>query len=290
MKFGIVFANTGPYADPEPAVVMAQAAEGAGFESVWTVEHIIWPEAYTSTYPYHPSGKMQGNTTTAIPDSLTWLTWIAAHTTTLRVATGILLVPERNPLVLAKAVATLDHLSGGRLELGIGVGWLREEFEALGVPFEQRGARTDEYVAAMRALWAGDNVSFRGEFTDFANVTSRPHPVTGTVPIVVGGHTDAAARRAGRLGDGFFPGRGSIEDFVRLKAVMTEAAEEAGRDPAAIELSLPMPSSSDPREEIETLIDLGVGRLMVPAYLFWGDTPDQSVPAFAERAIAPYLS
>jgi probable F420-dependent oxidoreductase len=158
MRFGIVFANTGPYADPDTAVAMAQAAEQAGFDSVWTVEHIIWPEEYNSTYPYHPSGKMQGNTTTAIPDSLTWLTWVGANTTTLKLATGILLVPERNPLILAKAAATLDHLSGGRLELGVGVGWLKEEFEALGVPFERRGARTDEYIAAMRVLWAGDNV------------------------------------------------------------------------------------------------------------------------------------
>ncbi|GBE24790.1 MAG TPA: LLM class F420-dependent oxidoreductase [Actinobacteria bacterium] len=290
MRFGIVFANTGPYADPDTAVAMTQAAEQAGFDSVWTVEHIIWPEEYNSTYPYHPSGKMQGNTTTAIPDSLTWLTWVGANTTTLKLATGILLVPERNPLVLAKAAATLDHLSGGRFELGIGVGWLKEEFEALGVPFERRGARTDEYIAAMRVLWAEDNVSFAGEFTNFSNVTSRPHPVNGAVPIVVGGHTDAAARRAGRLGDGFFPGRGSFDDFVRLKEVMNNAAERAGRDPAEIELSLPMPAGADPRADIEALIDLGVSRLMVPAYLFWGDTPDQSIPAFAERMMAAYVS
>jgi probable F420-dependent oxidoreductase len=289
MKFGIVFANTGPYADPAIGVAMAQAAEASGFDSVWTVEHIIWPEAYESTYPYHPSGKMQGSTTTAIPDSLTWLTWIGANTTSLLLATGILLVPERNPLVLAKAVATLDHLSNGRLVLGVGVGWLKEEFEALGVPFERRGARTDEYLAAMRALWAGDNVSFDGEFTRFANVTSRPHPVDGAVPIVVGGHTDAAARRAGRLGDGFFPGRGTIGDFSRLKATMVAAAEQAERDPEQIELSLPLPSDLDPRAGIEAVIELGATRLMVPAYLFWGDTPDQSVPAYAEKVIAPYL-
>ncbi|MCH7669635.1 MAG: LLM class F420-dependent oxidoreductase [Acidobacteria bacterium] len=287
MKFGIILANTGPYAEPAAAINMAIAAEAAGFESVWTVEHIVWPETYASTYPYHPSGKMPGDAT--IPDSLTWLTWVGARTSTLRLGTGILLVPERNPLVLAKQVATLDHLSGGRFELGIGVGWLKEEFEALGIPFERRGARTDEYIAAMRVLWAGDDSSFNGEFTSFTNVTSRPHPVTGSVPIVVGGHTDVAARRAGRLGDGFFPGKGTPDDFARLMSVARESAERADRDPGAIQMSLPMPLSRDPRPGIEALIEIGADRIMVPSFYLWGDDPAEAVPAFAEKIIAAYL-
>src|ERR1700740_2218863 len=122
------------------------------------------------------------------------------------------ILPQRNPLVLAKEVATLDYLSGGRIELGIGGGWLKEEFEALGIPFERRGKHPDEYVAAMRALWASDGASFAAEFVKFDKVSCNPKPVAKSVPIIVGGHSEAAARRAGRLGDGFFPSIGSPGD------------------------------------------------------------------------------
>ncbi|MEE9414386.1 MAG: LLM class flavin-dependent oxidoreductase, partial [Acidimicrobiales bacterium] len=135
MKFGIAFANTMGFAEAEGAAVLARGAEAAGFDSVWTVEHVIVPKDYKSTYPYDPSGKMPGGPEASIPDPLIWLTWVAANSTTLRLATGILILPERNPLVLAKAVATLDNLSGGRVDLGIGVGWLEEEFDALGIPW-----------------------------------------------------------------------------------------------------------------------------------------------------------
>jgi probable F420-dependent oxidoreductase len=154
MKFGIVFANTGPFADGGAAAEMAVAAEAAGFESLWTVEHVVVPSGYDSAYPYDPSGKMPGGEDVDIPDPLIWLSWVASATSTIRLATGILIVPQRNPVVLAKELATLDHLSGGRMELGIGVGWLEEEFDAIGVPFAERGRRTDDHIAAMRALWS----------------------------------------------------------------------------------------------------------------------------------------
>ena len=216
MKFGIAFANTGLFADPEPAGELARVAEEAGFESIWTVEHVIWPEQYSSQYPYHPSGKMPGNPSTPIPDPLIWLTWIAANSTRLRLGTGILLLPERNPLIVAKEIATLDRLSGGRMELGIGVGWLEEEFDALGVPFAARGRRTEVYVEALHALWGGDSVSYASEFVSFSGVSSNPKPVQDRVPITIGGHTRVAARRAGRMADGFWPGRGSIDEMGAL--------------------------------------------------------------------------
>jgi probable F420-dependent oxidoreductase len=139
------------------------------------------------------------------PDPLIWLTWAAAATTRLRFMTAVMILPQRNPLVLAKEVATLDYLSGGRIKLGIGVGWLKEEFEALGIPFERRGKRADDYIAAMRALWASDGASFVGEFVKFDKVSCNPKPVAKSVPIVVGGHSEAAARRAGRLGTASSP-------------------------------------------------------------------------------------
>ena len=138
MDFGIMFAHTGPFATPDGATAMGRAAEDAGFESVWTVEHVVVPSGYESEYPYSSSGKMPGWETTDITDPIVWLTWVAAHTTTLNLGTGILILPQRNPLILAKSCATLDVLSRGRLRLGVGVGWLEEEFDAIGVPFAKR--------------------------------------------------------------------------------------------------------------------------------------------------------
>ncbi len=136
MKFGLVFANAGPSANPEHAAGLARLAEENGFESLWTVEHVVVPAAYESQYPYSPTGKMPGNEDNPIPDPLIWLTWVAAATRTLKLATGILILPQRNPVILAKECATIDVLSGGRLTLGVGIGWLAEEFEAIGVPFD----------------------------------------------------------------------------------------------------------------------------------------------------------
>ncbi|MEQ1700882.1 MAG: LLM class F420-dependent oxidoreductase, partial [Ilumatobacteraceae bacterium] len=190
MKFGIAFANTGPFTDPARAVEFAQAAEAAGFESLWTVEHVIVPSNYESAYPYDPSGKMPGSEEMPIPDPLIWLAYLAAATSRINLATGVVILPQRNPVVLAKELATLDHLSGGRMHLGVGVGWLEEEFDALGVPFAERGRRTDDHVAAMRALWTQDAASYHGEFTNFDNCILRPRPVQPSIPIHGGGHTD----------------------------------------------------------------------------------------------------
>jgi probable F420-dependent oxidoreductase len=237
MKFGIAFANTGPFTQPQHAAAFARAAEAAGFESLWTVEHVVVPSDYGSAYPYSPTGKMPGADDMPIPDPLIWLAWVAAVTERIKLATGIFILPQRNPVVLAKEVATLDAMSAGRLILGIGVGWLEEEFDAIGVPFAERGKRTDEYVAAMRSLWTHDKATFHGDFIGFDDCTMRPQPARGSVPIHVGGHTDIAARRAGRLGDGFFPGKDSIEELSRSFDIARAAAVEAERDPNAIEMT-----------------------------------------------------
>ncbi len=287
MKFAITFANTIPFSEPEPARQLAIAAEAAGFESLWTVEHVIWPEAYESRYPYHPSGKMPGQPVIPIPDPLIWLTWVGSATTKIRLGTGILLLPERNPVVLAKTLGTLDHLTGGRMELGIGVGWLREEFEALGVPWERRGARTDEYVAAMRALWREDGASFDGEFASFHEVTSNPKPVAGHIPITVGGHSKAAARRAVRLGAGYYPGPGTIEGLRDTIRDLHEAAEEAGRAPSDFEISAGHPGGiwSEPERRIEELRELGVSRVMVPVFALAQPDPATAIERFAAEVM-----
>lgn len=275
MDFGIIFANTGPFTHGPTAAEFARAAEEAGFESLWTVEHVVVPSGYESTYPYDRSGKMPGGEDVDIPDPLVWLTWVAAATSTIRLATGILILPQRNPVVLAKELATLDHLSGGRVELGVGVGWLEEEFDAIGVPFAERGRRTDDHVAAMRALWSQDRATFHGEFTRFDDCISRPRPAQGSIPVHVGGHTDIAARRAGRLGDGFFPGKGSPEDLARSMEIVRATARDHGRDPDAIQLTAGGRVFGDGAlDGVRALADAGVDRVVVPSFLFWNDTAD----------------
>jgi len=259
MKFGLRYCNTGDFVDPAAAVALAQAAEAAGFDSVWTVEHTVVPAGYGSAYPYAPSGKMAaGQDDIPLPDPLIWLAYVAAATKRIKLATGIVIVPQHNPVILAKAVATLDHLSGGRVLLGIGVGWMKEEFQALGASFEDRGKRCDEYIAAMRALWQQEKPTFHGRYVNFEAAYCRPQPANGTVPIIVGGHSDAAARRAGRLGDGFFPARGSALEMV---GKVRQAAKEAGRDPDAIELTCGLPDDLD---EIPALAKAGYSRILVP--------------------------
>ena len=260
MKFGLRYASLGRYANGPAAVELVQAAEAAGFESIWTVEHVVVPHGYQSRYPYSPTGRMgSGLDDYPIPDPLIWLAYVASATRTIKLGTAILILPQRNPVITAKEVATLDHLAGGRrVLLGIGVGWLAEEFSALGVPFDDRGARTDEYVAAMRALWGEERASFKGRFVSFDEVYCRPRPPEGRIPIVIGGDTKAAARRAGRLGDGYFPARGAPPE---LFDEMRRAAEAAGRDPAEIEITVAAPVEP---EEIEALAARGIARVAVP--------------------------
>lgn len=287
MKFGIAFANTGPFAHPAAAVEFAQAAEAAGFESLWTVEHVVVPSGYDSPYPYDPSGKMPGGEDFPIPDPLIWLSYVAAATSRINLATGILILPQRNPVVLAKELATLDHLSGGRMLLGIGVGWLEEEFDAIGVPFAERGRRTDDHVGAMRALWTQEKASFHGEFTNFDACISRPQPVQGSIPVHIGGHTDLAAKRAGRLGDGFFPGKGSHEELARSFDLVRRTAVEHGRDPDAIEMTTGGRGAVGGRalDEVKALADIGTHRVILPAFLFYAD-PAGTLARYGDEVIS----
>jgi len=284
MNFGLMFANAGPFSEPETAVGLAQLAEELGFESLWTVEHVVVPTGYESPYPYSPTGKMPGGEGVPIPDPLIWLAYVAAATTRIRLATGILILPQRNPLILAKELATLDRLSGGRVELGVGVGWLEEEFDAIGVPFARRGARTDEYIDVLRRLWREPETEYAGEFTNFAPLKSYPKPATADGPrIHVGGHTAVAARRAGRLGDGFFPGRGEHDGLLPLLEEMRVAAKDAGRDPDAIEVSS---GGGLDLDTVRRYADLGVSRFIVPPLGFDLETLRTQLGNFSEHVIA----
>ncbi|MCE9623347.1 MAG: LLM class F420-dependent oxidoreductase [Actinomycetia bacterium] len=287
MKFGIIFANTGPFTQPDLALEFACAAEAAGFESLWTVEHVVVPKGYESKYPYDPSGKMPGGETSPIPDPLIWLSYLAAATSRIKLATGVMILPQRNPIVFAKEVATLDQLSAGRVQLGVGVGWLKEEFDAIGVSFNDRGMRTDEHVAAMRALWTEDAASFHGDFVDFDDCISLPHPMQASVPIHIGGHSDVAAKRAGRIGDGFFPAAPTHEELDHLFKLARRTAAENGRDPDALEMTTGGRGAVGPNAlaEVQALADLGAHRVVVPAFLFFRDTAN-ALAAYGEAVIA----
>ncbi|MBI5089321.1 MAG: LLM class F420-dependent oxidoreductase, partial [Actinobacteria bacterium] len=201
-----------------------------------------------------------------LPDPLVWLAYVAAVTERIKLATGILILPQRNPLVTAKEVASIDAMSGGRMILGVGVGWLREEFDALGVPFADRGRRHDDYVEAMRALWRGDKASVHNTYTSFDDCISRPRPAQATVPIVIGGHTEKAARRAGRLGDGFFPGSGALDELAALFQMVRDECAANGRDPASVELTASGGGRSvdEVSTRVEQLVELGVTRVILP--------------------------
>src|SRR5262249_49833538 len=264
---GLMYSNAGPFAFPEILTHLATTAERVGVESIWAVEHVVIPVGYKSTYPYDPSGKIPAPEQMPLPDPLISLAYAAAVTKTLRLATGILILPQRHPLYVAKEVASLDVLSGGRLILGIGVGWLKEEFQALGIPFEERAARTAETVRAMRSLWKPAPESFSGKFFRWRPLESHPKPVQQPgVPIVLGGHTEIAARRAARYGDGFFPGVTDEEKLTSLLRIMREECAKVGRDPATIEIT--SGRATPDVDGVRRLEDLGVSRFMVPPPAF----------------------
>ncbi|MFP6808252.1 MAG: LLM class F420-dependent oxidoreductase [Pseudomonadales bacterium] len=283
MKVGLAFASSISIDGPS-TLALCKRAEAAGFESVWGGEHVIMPDAIASKYPYTPDGKIPAEPETPIPDPLIWLAFAAAAAPTLRLGTCILIVPQRNPLILAKELATLDQLSGGRVELGLGVGWMKEEFDALGVPWERRGARNDEYIEAMRALWKGPHAEFHGDFVDFEPATCSPRPVNGSIPIIVGGDSDAAISRAVRIADGYFPGEGDIEQLSALLNRVRQAAEKAGRDPASIEFSAIFGSQiANPEKGVEEMASIGVDRIMIPAFFFAGPEGLDSLDQLSER-------
>ncbi|MDP3703041.1 MAG: LLM class F420-dependent oxidoreductase, partial [Candidatus Omnitrophota bacterium] len=205
MQVGIFAPLANPFATPEYIRTLGTAAEERGFDSIWVAEHVVLFDDYSSAYPYAQSGKIPVAPESGILDPFVSLSYLAACTSRIRLGTGICLVPQRNPVYTAKEVATIDWLSDGRFDLGIGVGWLAEEFEVLGVPFERRGSRCRAYVDVMRTLWSDAVSEYRGEFytlpptRQFPKPLQKPHP-----PIHFGGESDAALRRVADLGQGWY--------------------------------------------------------------------------------------
>lgn len=256
----------GDTADPDWIVSFARHLEQCGFESIIVAEHTVLVTQYDSVYPYDRSGRVRMAADCPIPDPLDLLAFLAGHTSRLGLATGVLVLPNHHPVVLAKRAATVDVLSGGRLRLSVGVGWLKEEVEACGVDFDSRGRRADEQLAVLRALWVDRprGASHHGEFFSFDDVMCCPKPVAGDrLPVHIGGHSRAAARRAGRFGDGFQPLGVTGPKLASLIALMRDEATAAGRDPAALEVSLGHTVTKIDAERAAGLGDQGADRIVL---------------------------
>ena len=280
MKLGYFGIGFGPCADPDTAIRVAQAAEGAGFESLWTGEHVVLPDPQVPPSPAPPG--------MAMLDPGTILAFVAAVTRKVRFGTGIVILPQRNPLVIAKEMASLDVLSGGRLLFGVGVGYLRAEFDALGIPFDEKGARTDDYLAAIVALWTQEKPVHQGPFVSFSGVDAHPRPVQKPhPPIVIGGQSQGAFRRAVRRGQGWYGFLNDLEATRRALAGLEEAAKEVERpeELPPLEISITPPPGLD-LDMARRYEDLGVHRLIPLSLVRSGDGVVEFVQRTGE-ALAP---
>ena len=263
MRVGLHALGIGAGADRAVIDAVASAADRHGFATLWAGEHVVMVDDSASTYPYSDDGKIAVPAVADWLDPMICLSFAAAATTRIGIATGVLLLPEHNPVHVAKQAASLDRLSNGRLVLGIGIGWSQEEFDALGVPFAHRAKRTAEYVAAMRTIWRDDVASFSGSFVDFGAIRVNPKPVRERrIPIVLGGNSDAALRRVVRWGDGWYgfnlDGVVAAADRVRL---IDALCRDTGRDRAGLRLAvaLTQPQPAD----VSALAELGVDELVI---------------------------
>ncbi len=289
MRFGFYLPNSGPTAEPDSLAEIARQGDKLGFNCMVAPDHIIEPKQIDSTYPYSVSGAFGGATRSdgEWPEQLTTLAFLAGVTENIRLVTSVMIVPYRNPILTAKMLASIDMLSKGRLTVGVGVGWMEEEFELLDAPpFAKRGAVTDEYLRAFKELWTSDDSHFEGEFCRFSGISFLPKPTQKPhSPIWVGGQSRAAIRRAAQLGDAWHP-VGAIpaatlepEELSENIAILGRYAEKAGRDPGEIEVAMKAPlydtnlpsegnrrrfsgSPDEVLQDVQTYSDIGVGHLI----------------------------
>lgn len=239
MRVGLFAPLGNPFADPDYLRALGPAAEDRGFHSLWVGEHVVLFDEYGSRYPYAVDGRIPLGGTHGLLEPFTALSFLAAGTFRIRLGTGICLVPQRNPVYTAKQAADLDWVSGGRLDLGVGVGWLREEFEALGVPFARRGARCRDYLEAMKRLWCDEVSSHEGEFYTLPPCRQYPKPVQlPHPPIHFGGESEAALRRVADLGQGWLGFDLDVEGARQGVKRLRELVAERGRDPSGVQASV----------------------------------------------------
>lgn len=272
MKFGVHGLNRGSCSFPETALRVAQTAEAGGFESLWVADHLVMPDPRPEWYHLEPTFRML--------DPLVSLAFLSAHTRTIRLGTGVVILPQRHPVVIAKQLASLDVLSGGRLIVGVGVGYVEAEFQAVGVPFEERGPRTDEYLGAIRTLWAAPQPLFAGQFVAFSEIQAHPQPLQQPhPPIVIGGSSAAAYRRAVQQGHGWYGFGLDLAETAQAVADLRTAAQRYARpaELGALEISVNLRVPLD-AALVEQLALLGVARVILAL-------PAQGSPADLEQFV-----
>ena len=271
----------------EPAFIKdaVQMAEAKGVHGIWVPEHVLFFPDYASTYPYSSSGRMPGDPE-GLLDPFTALTFIAAHTQRVRLGTGICLVPQRQPVYTAKMVSDLDYLSGGRVDFGVGIGWLKEEFQNLGMDFQGRGSRTEEYLLAMKALWSEGISEFKGQTVNLEpchfnpKPVQRPHP-----PIIFGGESDAAMRRVARLGDGWYGYDLTPEDLGRRLNSLDAALASTGRDRSQIQVVVGPNRHPVTEQTLYQYASMGADQVVAP--MFAGNLAKLEQRLDALRALQP---
>jgi probable F420-dependent oxidoreductase len=281
MRFGVHLPNIGPGADRAGLLAVARQAEELGYDSVWVSDHIVVPQGIESRYPYNESGDFPVAPGTGWIEAVSALTFAAAVTGRVRLGTSVLVLPYRNPVHTAKQLACLDVLSGGRLVLGAGAGWMREEFEALEMPFDRPGARCDEQIALIRTLWTHDRPTFEGRFYRYPGADFAPLPLQRTPPILIGGHHEIALKRAGRIGDGWHAAFLEPDELGQHYQRVLRHAHEAGREPQQVILSarvrpgLGVESTAEERrrevERLRAFEAVGAAEVMVDCL---GNPPD----------------
>lgn len=271
MEVGVIIPNAGPKTSPENIVTVAKWAEELGYHSVWVTDHVVLPVQVDAYYPYRDHGRWDYPPETPWLDPLLALQWAAAVAPSLKVGTSIIVVPLRNPVLLAKQLSTLDYLTGGRVILGAGAGWMEEEFDIIGESFSNRGKRVLEAVDLMRKFWTGETVQFEGEFYSISPSKMHPTPVQETIPVIWGGHSDAAIRRVAKLGDGWHPTQITIEQLRAGIAKLHDYCEEEGRDPESVLVVARPGDTYEVNEETHAAhVEMGVDHLIM-------DTPIKEV-------------
>ena len=258
----------GPAATRDTLIGFARRMEDLGYDSLWVSDHVVIPWEIRSRYPYRPGGEFPLPPSTNILEPLTVLALVAGVTERVKLGTSVLVLPHRHPVLTAKILASLDHLAPGRTILGAGVGWMREEVELLGAPYDRRGAWTDEAIRIMRACWTEERAAFSGEFFRIPPVSSAPKPPGGSIPIWIGGHTPRALRRVAELGDGWHAAFATAREMEEGRAHLDEACRRRGRDPSSLTLSvrlgLPARKATDDLvSELKALRDLGVHHVIL---------------------------
>jgi probable F420-dependent oxidoreductase len=267
MEIGLFAPLGGPFATPDYLRALGRAAEERAFASIWLAEHVVLFDDYASRYPYAADGRIPANPEGGILDPFDSMAFLAAVTKRIRLGTGICLVPQRNPVYTAKQVATIDHLSGGRVDFGVGVGWLAEEFAALGVPFERRGARCREYLRVMKSLWCDPVSRFEGEFyrlpacRQYPKPVQKPHP-----PIHFGGESEAALRRVADLGQGWYPFNRTPDELAPGARRLEELLAERGRKRSEVAVGTCPYTRPIGLDDVKRYRDAGADQVIVLAF------------------------